>query len=285
MNTPNKESINNENKESQKIKQEKRENLYKTFDWFTSLWENFFAIEGNNNYIVYNALKWEPFILDKEIFQKIISQKLTTEDKKILSEMWYEVDIVSSNTREEYINELKQHIENYKWPKVLDLSISEACNLNCHMCIHSYLRQKENPRSETKIMNFETAKMWIDYYSEYMTKNHPEENMSFHFGAAEPLLNKKVLFQCLEYIQSKNPTSQNIDLSVNTNLTLLNEEITEKLSKYTIRINIGLDGNKEQNDKIRMDHNGKGTHDTITKNVKIIKEKWWCMYQKNFLIS
>jgi len=224
---------------------------------------------------VYNSLKWEPFILDKWLFVKILSQTLTDKEKNMLADMWYVVDVVSDNSREKYENSIKSYIDAYKWPRVLDLSISEMCNLNCHMCIHSYARQKENPRSEKKIMSFETAKMRIDYYMDYMKNNFPQENLSFHFGAAEPLLNKKVLFQCLEYIKVKSDPEQNMDLSINTNLTLFNDDIIDTLSQYDFRINIWLDGNKEQSDKIRVDKNYNWTYDKIIGNVKKIKTRWF----------
>mgnify|MGYP002079020216 CR=1 FL=1 len=260
---------------NKKVVKETISNLHKNLDWFLDLGSNFFAVEWNNNYIVYNSLKWDPFIIDKELYTKIISKILTDKENKILTDMWYTVDIVSDDSREEYENTIKTYIDNYKWPRVLDLSISEMCNLNCHMCIHSYARQKENPRSEKKIMSFETAKMWIDYYMEYMNKNFPEENLSFHFGAAEPLLNKKVLFQCLEYIKQKVDQGKDMDLSINTNLTLFNDQIIDTLSQYDFRINIGLDGNKDQNDSIRVDKNYNGTYNKIIKNVKKIKTRWF----------
>jgi len=259
--------------EIQEEQTEKKENIYQVLDWFTVLGNNFYAVEGASNHIIYNSLKWEPFLLDKEVFQRIISQQLTMVDKNLLKEMWYIVDTISSNSREEYITHIQKHINEYKGPKVLDLSISEACNLNCHMCIHSYARQKANPRSETKIMNFETAKIRIDYYMDYMAKEFAEENLTFHFGSAEPLLNKKVLVQSLEYIKEKNIENKDMDISLNTNLTLLNDDISKNLAQYNIRVNIWLDGNKEQNDKIRLDHRNNGTHDIIVENVKKIREK------------
>ena len=56
---------------------------------------------------------------------------------------------------------------------------------------------------------------------------------------------------------------------INTNLTLLEDKDVELISKYGIRVAVGVDGLYEINDKIRYyKHNGEGTFNVIIKNIK-----------------
>lgn len=71
--------------------------------------------------------------------------------------------------------------------------------------------------------------------------------ISFYGG--ESLIEYKLIKQVVEYVRGKNV---NINFAMNTNLTLLTEDILDFLIKYQFAITISLDGPKEVHDLYRI---------------------------------
>ena len=61
-------------------------------------------------------------------------------------------------------------------------------------------------------------------------------------------------------------------VTINTNLSLINEDILSFLVKHNVLLFSSLDGPLEENDKNRVDINGKGTFNLAYTNLLKIKE-------------
>ena len=136
--------------------------------------------------------------------------------------------------------------------KYLILKITNKCNLNCIYCYNA-------DKNEIKDMDFKTAKNSIDYILSDDT-----DKLKIQFTGGEPLLNFDLIEKVIKYC-NKNYNDKNISYAVQTNGTLLNNELIEKIKDLHLKIGISIDG-IEVNDILRPyrnENNGSSTLDTL----------------------
>lgn len=157
---------------------------------------------------------------------------------------------------------LKNHVEK------LTLQVTQRCNLRCEYCIYS--GNYDNRKHSDFDMSFETAKKAIDLY---LRSSGEMEKYSVAFYGGEPLLNFKLIKQCVEYVKSRT-AGKVASFAMTTNATLLNDEIVDYLQSENFEIMVSLDGSKKEHDEHRKFQNGKGSFDLIQKNLRRIKERY-----------
>mgnify|MGYP004466660513 FL=1 len=219
--------------------------------------KDYWAIDMGERLFVFHALNGEPFIVEKS--------DLGDDYKNVEFE-----GIDDSVDKRKKITEVsEQYQKNYFGPTGIDLSVSEVCNLGCPMCFHNVALHNTCKRNITKLMSYEKAKEWIDYYIEYADE-HRLPTYTFHIGSAEPFINKENLWKIISYIHqqtSGHPT----DIFLNSNLTLIEEEDVLKIKKYGIHIFVGIDGLQQANDSTRVyKADGRGTFEDIIQKVKLL---------------
>lgn len=140
------------------------------------------------------------------------------------------------------------------------IHVSNTCNLSCKYC---YANQG-NYGEKDEIMNINTVDKVIDFLDRYM-KNNILKYITFFGG--EPLLAiEPIKIICEKF------ASRGVKFLLQTNGTIINNEILDLIYKYKIDLTVSFDGPKEINDINRIYLNGKGTHDLIIKNIKKINE-------------
>lgn len=120
--------------------------------------------------------------------------------------------------------------------KYMVLWVSRDCNLRCKYCYAKENLYKEN-------MDFETAKKAIDLL---------ECKSTLVIAGGEPLLNFDLVKSICEYIKENN---LKIKISMQTNGTLIDENIAKEIKKYNIGIGISIDGMPEVNELTRQKSN------------------------------
>lgn len=218
---------------------------------------DYWAIDIGKSLFVFHSLAGEPFIVDK------------SELNGNYQDLEFEGIDNSADRKRKIIDVSKKYQKNYNGPTGIDLSISEVCNLGCPMCFHNIALNNTCERNVTKLMKFEKAKEWVDYYMAYANEHHLQ-TYTFHIGSAEPFVNKAVLWKTIDYIYTKakgHPT----DIFLNSNLTLIDEDDVLKIKKYGIHIFVGIDGLKQANDSTRTYKiTGYGTFDDIIEKVNLL---------------
>lgn len=135
---------------------------------------------------------------------------------------------------------------------MLQLHLTQACNLRCKHCYFSSGTQLQDELPDSEFVNLirEAGKIGIKCV-----------NMS----GGEPFLRKRLLFEII-----REATFQGIErVSVNTNGTLLTEEDASLLKKYNVTVAVSLDGaTAETHDYIR----GKGVFDKAVKAIKLLQQ-------------
>ena len=239
---------------------------------FIQLQNHYWAKKCGENYFVFHESHGEPFLLTSTNFSRLKNNDIDPLLISELSEMgFFPDDRVNINCQ----SKSEAYLSNYSGPIVLDLVISEACNLSCHMCSHAQTTSQSNTRNNTKkFMTIDVVKAWVDYYVDHYIPEKKRNKYIFHYGAAEPLLNKKVFIETLAHVQAKTiATGIEVEQLVNSNLTLLDDEIINALKKHSVKVSVGLDGLAAQNDLIRITKKGEGTFHVIVDNITKLRKE------------
>lgn len=130
-----------------------------------------------------------------------------------------------------------EHIEESQ-KYFLVIYITKSCNLKCKYCIQSYKTSQK--------MSFETMQGIL--LKEIPKAESQNKKVYLRFMGGEPLTNFNLIKQTCEWIWSTYP-SKDINISVRTNGTLLNEDMRQWFTKNAKKLSCGpsLDGIPEVN--------------------------------------
>jgi uncharacterized protein len=227
------------------------------------------SVGSGDSRLYYHSLFGNLFLLQKEYIEVLEDEnpsRFIGEKDDIISELINSYYLVDRNIDERFI--LAQRNDLFLKKVVsggnvtsLDLNISELCNFTCPHCMNGcQIQSKKN-----KLMKWEVAKVAIDEYARIINRrNLPGE---IHFGSAEPLINWKLIKQVVNYCKENLPETP---ISINTNLSLLDEEKAKFLKDNGVYIASSLDGPKDGNDAIRTRKVG-GTYETIIDKINLLK--------------
>ncbi|MEK3668919.1 MULTISPECIES: radical SAM protein [Paenibacillus] len=142
------------------------------------------------------------------------------------------------------------------------IELTEKCNLRCKYCL--YQEDNVDTRNFSKQdMDWEVARKALDYISHNVGKE-----LALTFYGGEPLVNFKLMKQCIEYSKSVMP-GVNIPVSFTTNLTLVTDEIAAYLATLDqCSVLCSLDGPEHVHDYFRVTVGGKGSFHQALRGLK-----------------
>jgi len=143
-------------------------------------------------------------------------------------------------------------------------NISHACNMKCDYCS---VEQGRFGGSE-KLMSKETARKAVDF----IIQHYKKEAIAFGFFGGEPLVNFDTLQFIVEYGKSlAEQEGKKASFYLTTNGTLLTEDVVDFLEEHRFHMIASLDGPKHLHDRMRKFRDGRGTFDTIFRNLERIR--------------
>lgn len=142
------------------------------------------------------------------------------------------------------------------------INTTEACNLRCRYCS----RYKEQYNVQQTI-TLDLLKDILHKASQYASSINEKVVVQFHGG--EPLTQFELIRKAVE--GNKNLNS-NLDFRIQTNATLLTEEILLFCKEYDIHLGLSIDGPPELNAITRRFKNGKPVNFAIERNIPLIKK-------------
>jgi len=266
---------------------------------------------GENDYLLYDAKANFAFIipnheldillafLEGKTIEEIASNRsLDTQSIQLLTQKYSELKEKGglfipgplkqiSPTNKDKLQKLIDYYDKNILIRKFVLEVTEDCNYRCTYCPNT-LATEFRKHSKSK-MSFETAKNAINYYfSKYVELfgKLSEEKKSLlletvpptlSWYGGEPMMNFELLKQSTEYFISLGWEDYSIPNDClrfvsNTNLSIMNKQILEFLTKYDVKLYASLDGPKEENNKCRLFENGGGTFDVAYSNLLKIKE-------------
>lgn len=217
---------------------------------------------------IWNALEKKLFTFDSDLVKYIANNKKNSHLKNIPNIL---IDLgiaTSEETEQKQIEELISQTTDKQFQS-LYLIATTICNLDCDYCFYrssasESLKHREN-------MTFETAKKSIDKFYEIVSSNETNQDywQQITFYGGEPLINKKMLMKAIPYAKQKF-NDEYTALVINTNLTLIDDEIVKLFQDNNIEVQVSIDGPKEIHDQYRKTQSGLGTYNTVIKNIKTL---------------
>lgn len=141
-----------------------------------------------------------------------------------------------------------------------------SCNLRCKYC---YLSNET--KRQTRLFDLDFAKRIIDQIKE-MQQKKPHRKLTIIWHGGEPMLwgidNYRAIF---EYMRQE--LSDEVQNSMQTNLSLITNEWIDLFQKYNVRIGFSLDGMKSVHDQQRIGVNGEPTFERIIANYHLCKKR------------
>lgn len=163
--------------------------------------------------------------------------------------------------------------------KQILLQLTIECNHQCRYCRTS--GKYASIEAQKSHMSKETCKKAVDFFCE---KTHNSKRPFITFYGGEPLLRFDLLRETVAYVK-KNHDRNKFSFNLTTNGTLLNKKIIDFFVKNDFYILVSLDGPENINDRYRVSRNGKGTFNTIIKNLEFLKKYNLDYYTRRVSIS
>jgi uncharacterized protein len=148
----------------------------------------------------------------------------------------------------------------------LILNVTESCNMRCRYCVFSGHYPYKRTHT-TKQMTWDTAKAALDFF---FAHNGDIERPAVSFYGGEPLLNFKLIQQCVDYANAQGG-GRRVKYSMTTNGTLINKEIIRFLIENDVSLLVSLNGPQEINDRFRVFMSGRGTYHQVVRNLVKLK--------------
>ncbi len=143
---------------------------------------------------------------------------------------------------------------------------SADCNLRCEYCF--YLEKCGlYPDDSRHRMSDEVLEQTI---KSYLASEQP--TYSFGWQGGEPTLMGLEFFQkVVRFQQEHGRPGVSVANGLQTNATLIDEEMARHFSTYSFLMGCSLDGPAEIHDKYRLNVRGKPSHDSVLKGIEILK--------------
>ncbi len=143
-------------------------------------------------------------------------------------------------------------------PSAVYFNITERCNLNCRYCyIPEHMRRKGKHMPEKAVIE---ALQLLKAYFKTSAGNASLPKIIFH--GAEPLLNKKALFNGIEKFR------KDFTFGIQTNTVLLDAETVAFLRSNKVSIGISLDGPTAKTvNRTRVSWSGEGVFERVVEAI------------------
>ena len=141
------------------------------------------------------------------------------------------------------------------------LLIDQNCNLDCNYCFEG------SKNDFKKQMSLKTALNSVDYF---FRVSNPKRKIIFYGG--EPLLNKEVFLNVVDYIRNYNDLGSETEVSMVTNGTKIDLDLARFIQKKNVKVAVSIDGPREIHNLARPFINGVGSFDEAVKGFNLLKE-------------
>lgn len=141
--------------------------------------------------------------------------------------------------------------------KALCFHVAHDCNMACRYCF----ARGGTFGGEKGLMPAGVARRGVDFLVE---NSGPRENCEIDFFGGEPLLNLPVVQETVQYARQRGKEKgKTFKFTLTTNGLLLDAAAREYLDREGFSVILSLDGRREVNDALRVQKDGRGTHDLL----------------------
>lgn len=214
-------------------------------------------------YAIYNNLIMEVVFVNGSELKEVRDLKF---DKDLMLQKGIYVE--DSSTDDKALKTLQfQYMNEVCNLHIMYLIVTTNCNLGCKYC---YIENNVCNNFKEENMSIETAKLAIDRYVKHLNYVGLKKAEIILYGG-EPLVNWKTVKEIVLYVKKFNI---DIDVSIVSNGTLLDEEKIDFIIRNGVKIGISLDGPKFINDTNRVYRNKPDSvYEMVMKSVQLLNIK------------
>ncbi len=155
---------------------------------------------------------------------------------------------------------------------------SDNCNLRCKYCFYHDVSEKRSQKSYG-MMSYDTLETIVKKSAEYA-----EGICNFSFQGGEPTLRGLDFFKKLIELQKKYIHGIQVNNSIQTNGTLVDDEWARFFAENKFLVGLSLDGVECVHNKYRKDANGSGTFEKVF-NAARLMDKYGADYNILFVVT
>lgn len=216
-------------------------------------------------YAVYNTLLMEILYITESELEDLTNFTFDDDTKKEYIENGIIVESEEKD-KEALKSVTTRFVSMEKEIDVLYLILSSGCNLACRYCFIENSMYNNKCEINMPLSTVETA---VNKYCDYVVKHNIPKPLIIFYGG-EPLVNWEAILKTVDIVKEK---QVNMDYSIVTNATLLDEEKIKFLVKNDVEIGISIDGPKKLNDKNRIYRNSnESVYEEVTKKIKLLQK-------------
>ncbi len=144
---------------------------------------------------------------------------------------------------------------------LVELLVTERCNLACGYCLAGAARDMPS-------MDSDTGKRVIDLAYEMTEARH----ITFEFSGGEPFMRFPLLRELTDYaLNHPGRGARGVTMTVQTNCTLLNEERVRWIVDHGVRVGISLDGDPASHNQSRPRLNGGESFSNVLRGLDLLQ--------------
>lgn len=144
---------------------------------------------------------------------------------------------------------------------------SSNCNLNCKYCFYNDVC-KHREKISYGIMKYSVLEKIVE-----KALSEAEKKCNFAFQGGEPTIAGLDFFKkFIEFVEKYNKKNIDIELSIQTNGTLINKEWASFFKKYDFLVGVSLDGPKDIHDENRITIENKGSFNKVMNNIDLLNK-------------
>jgi radical SAM protein with 4Fe4S-binding SPASM domain len=145
---------------------------------------------------------------------------------------------------------------------------NDVCNLRCQYCVNRY-KNTSSPAAASSQKRLGLVNKIVDQFFERKLKNNLA-HAKISFNGGEILLDIGLIKEIVEHI-SRKYSDIKVEYSLNTNMTLMTEEIARFFKRYNFKVYVSIDGYKGAHDRTRLYQDGRGSFDDVLKGLEIFR--------------
>ena len=224
----------------------------------------------DGKHYLYNILSTALAEIDTELYTAIANDTPNTLNVELINLLKEKHFIVENE-----LDEVKEYMYFYnsmrfgRGAQVLNIVFIPTynCNLACPYCVQG-LDKKFDTISQDAM---DSLLKFVEYkVNESRTYGVSISKLYISLFGGEPMLTKKQILPafCKQINEIAERYNCSLDFTMTSNFTLLDDEVIDLIKMYNIKVQVSIDGDKEQHNKRRIDSLGRGTYDIIMSNLK-----------------
>lgn len=219
-------------------------------------------IPTRDGYILYNTLHDSILKADAEL-KEILESNIDALDKEHIHVLKTMGMVVDNDVDETTIVSFRYNKEKYSSPYSMFVILPTlACNLACKYC---YERSSDLPQ---KTMDDKTVADTILFIKRMAIEDNAKTILIKLYGG-EPLLNVAACHTIVNEVSAwAKQVFMQVAVVLQTNGTLLSDEVLDTLGPYLTYVELTIDGPQAVHDKTRVYKTGKGTYNDIMKAIE-----------------